>query len=145
MVSSWGGIPKGLVPAPKHHQVAGPERPAGAGEGGQPSFSPQTALLHKEPFQSYWLAGLLRLFFFGACVLNTNQVASLGCHTNWPQSPRKCYRVREGPSDPAASVQASRWETPRSPAGSPTKVGHQHPSSSAEPFQSGVVQRNHLK
>lgn len=51
MVSSWGGIPKGSVPAPKHHQVAGPERPVGGsaggvwGKGGQPLPSPQTVHL----------------------------------------------------------------------------------------------------
>lgn len=35
MVSSGEGSPKGSVPAPKHHQVAGPERTF-AGEGGDP-------------------------------------------------------------------------------------------------------------
>lgn len=34
MVSLWGGIPKCSMPAPKHHQVAWPERTlAGEGEG----------------------------------------------------------------------------------------------------------------
>ena len=35
----------------------------------------------------------LRLFFLRACALNTNQAASLGYHTNWPQTPRQWYRM----------------------------------------------------
>lgn len=35
MVSFWGGIPKYSVPAPKHHQIAWPERTL-AGEGASP-------------------------------------------------------------------------------------------------------------
>ena len=95
MVSPWGAIPKGSEPAPQHHRVTGPERPVlgwgwGGVERGERVSSPETAHLHKESFQSYWLAGLLSDFFFlRACALNTNQAASLGCHTNWPQTPRQ--------------------------------------------------------
>lgn len=79
MFSSWVGIPKGSVPAPKHHQIAGQRGQLRRGWGGvggssvcvrarQPLSRPQAAHSHKESFQSYWLAGLLRLFFFqGLC------------------------------------------------------------------------------
>ena len=41
----------------------------GGGERGERVSSPETAHLHKESFQSYWLAGLLSDFFFkGLCI-----------------------------------------------------------------------------
>lgn len=50
MFSSWVGIPKGSVLAPKHHQVAGPERPA-EGWGGS-SCAAHRLLAHiKNPFR----------------------------------------------------------------------------------------------
>lgn len=70
MVSSWGGIPKGSVPAPKHHQVAGPERPAGAtirwwglGEGRAAPAQPTDCSLNtKNPFRVIGWQGSSKTF-----------------------------------------------------------------------------------
>lgn len=104
MVSSWGGIPKGLLPAPKHHQVAGLERSV-CGEGAAP-VQPRDCSLHKESFQGYWLAGLLTDFSpQGLCTeYKSGKLTGLP-HKLAPVT--KKVIQNEGSSSKAASVQAT--------------------------------------
>lgn len=61
MVSPSGVNPKGSGPAPKHHRVAGPVRPAW-GEGGRPA---QRLLTYtKNPFRVIGWQGPSQTFFF---------------------------------------------------------------------------------
>lgn len=88
-VSPWGVTLTGSEPVPQHHRVTRPERPVEGGwsrKGVQPRDRSLTQRILSE-----LLAGRapLRLFFLRACALNTNQAASLGYHTNWPQTPRQ--------------------------------------------------------
>lgn len=130
MFSSWVGIPKGSVPAPKHHQVAGPERPAervgGGGRGGGGSPCPAHSLLThiKNPFRVIGWQGSSD-FFFRACAWNTNQAASWLLHKLAPVT--KKVIENEGSS---AQLPVSRHHGGRHPdlqLVAPQKLGLQHP------------------
>lgn len=109
------------------------------GKGGQPLPSPQTAHLTQR-ILSELLAGRgpQRLFYREGLCTEYKSSSLTGLQHKLAPVTEKVIQ-NEGPTGPAASVQASQWETPRSPAGSPTKGGLQHPSSEVEPFHSGML------
>lgn len=85
MASSWGGIPQAGCQLQSTTKLLGQRGQWGVGWGRQPFSSPETTHLHKESFQSYWLAGLLTDSSPPvACAPNTDPAASPDSHTDWP-------------------------------------------------------------
>lgn len=136
MFSSWVGIPKGSVLAPKHHQVAGPERPA-EGWGGS-SCAAHRLLAHiKHPFRVIGWQG-------------SSDSPPQGLCTEYKSSSllapvTKKVIENEGSSAQLPVSRHHGGRPPRFTAGSSTKAGHQHPLPEAERVQSGVPQRNSLE
>lgn len=86
MVSSRGGIPKGSVPAEGTTKSLG-QSGHWWGHRGLPCLAQTLLTSTKDPFRGIGWHGSSRAFL-RAHARNTNEAASLGCHTDWPQSPR---------------------------------------------------------